>query len=139
FEFLSYSSEDNTPPPMMGAVPAKAYSRAAFYGLLEQAFGKHRLWATFGMALDGSCKLVNGDTCNTKGLGANEAVLGYIYRFSRNTDFFVSAFRVTNRKSSQYTIANLQGTAAPGADAEVFGIGIVHQFSVKLGGPVKAT
>jgi predicted porin len=139
FEFLSYSNDDHTPPPMMGAVPSKEYSRSAFYGLIEQAFGKHRLWATFGLALDGSCKLVNGDTCTTKGLGANEVALGYIYRFSRSTDFFAAAFRLTNSKSGQYTIANLQGTAAPGADAEVFGIGIVHQFSHKFGGPVKAT
>jgi predicted porin len=139
FEFLSYSSEDKTAPPAMGAIPAKEYSRSAFFGLIEQALGKHRLWASFGLALDGSCKLVNDDTCTAKGLGANEAVLGYIYRFSRNTDFFATAFRLTNSKSGQYTIANLQGTAAPGADAEVFAIGMVHQFSIKLGGPVKAT
>jgi predicted porin len=138
FELLSYSSEDKT-MPAMGPIPAKEYSRGAFYGLVEQQFDKHRLWATFGLALDGSCKLANGDTCTSTGLGANEVVLGYIYRFSRNTDFFATAFRVTNSKSGQYTSPNLQGTAAPGADAEVFGIGMVHQFSVKLGGPVKAT
>jgi hypothetical protein len=139
FEYLSYSSKDST-VPAMGAIPAKEYSRSAFYGLIEQALpGKHRLWGAFGVALDGSCKLTNGDTCVSKGLGANMGTVGYIYRFSKATDFFATAFRITNSKSGQYTAVNLQGTAAPGADAEVVAIGMVHQFSVKMGGPVKAT
>src|SRR5678815_1358766 len=137
FEYLTYTSEDST-MPAMGPVPAKAYARPAFYGLIQHAIGKHNLWGAFGMALDGSCKLVTG-ACTTSGLGANEVTLGYIYRFSRNTDIFAYAFRITNSKSGQYTSPNLQGVAAPGADAEAIGISIVHQFSVKLGGPVKAT
>jgi len=138
FEYLTYTSEDTT-VPAMGAIPAKEYSRPAFYGLIQQGFGKHHLWGGFGMGMDGSCKLTNGAACTTSGLGANMATLGYVYRFSRNTDFFATAFRITNSKSGQYTSPNLQGTAAPGADAEAFGVGFVHQFSVKLGGPVKAT
>jgi predicted porin len=138
FEYLSYTSEDST-MPAMGPMPAKEYARPAFYGLIQQGFGKHHLWGAFGMAFDGSCKLANVAACTTSGLGANMVTLGYIYRFSRSTDFFAAAFRTTNSKSGQYTSPNLGGTAAPGADAEVIGIGIVHQFSVKLGGPVKAT
>jgi predicted porin len=138
FEYLSYTSEDST-MPAMGPIPAKEYARPAFYGLLQQGFGKHHLWAAFGMALDGSCKLANNAACTTSGLGANEFTLGYVYRFSRNTDFYAAAYRITNSKSGQYSTPNLGGTAAPGADSEVFGLGIVHQFSVKLGGPVKAT
>jgi predicted porin len=138
FEYLSYTSEDST-MPAMGPMPAKAYSRPAFYTLIQQGFGKHHLWGAFGMAFDGSCELANETACTTSGLGANMVTLGYIYRFSRNTDFFAAAFRTTNSKSGQYTTNNLGGPAAPGADAEVFGIGIVHQFSVKLGAPVKAT
>jgi predicted porin len=140
FEFLSYSSKDTSPMPAMGNTPAKEYSRAAVYGLIDQAFmGKHHLWATFGVAFDGSCKLSTSADCSTKGLGANMATLGYIYRASRNTDLFAAAYRITNSASGQYSSPGAGGTAAPGADTEAFGIGIVHQFSVKLGGPVKAT
>jgi predicted porin len=140
FEYLSYTSEDSTMPMMpMDRIAAKAYSRPAFYALIQQGFGKHHLYGAFGMAFDGSCELANDAACSTSGLGANMVTLGYVYRFSRNTDFFAAAFRTTNSKSGQYTTNNLGGPAAPGADAEVFGVGMVHQFSVKLGGPVKAT
>jgi predicted porin len=140
FEYLTYSSKDTTPMPAMGNTPASDYSRSAAYGLIDQAFmGKHHIWAAFGVAFDGSCKLSTGATCSAKGLGANEATLGYIYRASKNTDLFAAAYRITNSASGQYSSPGVGGTAAPGADTEAFGIGIVHQFSVKLGGPVKAT
>lgn len=140
FEYLSYNNDDESPAPMMGLAPAKAYSRAAFYGLIQQTLRtNHHLWLVVGQALDGSCELVGGATCSTNGLGANMTVLGYVYRFSRTTDFWAAAFRVTNSRSGQYTIPGFGGTAAAGADTEVFGIGLVHQFSAKIGPPVRAT
>ncbi|HEX7842476.1 MAG TPA: porin, partial [Kofleriaceae bacterium] len=92
FEYLSYKNDDTN----MNAIDG--HSRAAYYGLVEQTlFGKHHVWVAFGQALDGSCSFVSGAPCSTAGLGATDAVLGYIYRFSKDIDFFAAAYRITNK------------------------------------------
>jgi predicted porin len=139
FEFLSYSSDDSTVNMAMTPV-AKAYSRPAFYALVDQTLmGKHHLYGAFGMAFPGSCEIVGGATCSTDGLGANIATLGYVYRFSKNTDIWLSAYRITNNESASYTQSPGIGgvPTAPGADIEAIGIGYLHQFSAKIGGPAK--
>ncbi len=139
FEYLSYTSDDNTVNAAMTPVPKK-YSRPAFYVLADQAFGKSHLWASYGWAGAGSCSIVSGANCSTSGFGAYLLTAGYLYRFSRNTDFFVAAYRVTNKSSSTYTPSPaLNGANAPGADTDAIGIGMVHQFSWKAGPPAKAT
>jgi predicted porin len=133
FEYLGYSSDDTT----MASVAAKNYNRAAYYGLIDQAVGKHHVWGAFGQAFDGSCELVSGTECSTTGLGASMATVGYLYRFSKNTDFFAVGYRITNKASASYTTSPTGpgGPAAPGADIEAFGIGLLHQFSAKIGPP----
>jgi hypothetical protein len=77
--------------------------------------------------------------CSTDGLDANEAVLGYVYRFSKNTDFWLSAYRITNGASASYTTSpGLAGPTAPGAAVEAVGIGMVYAFAVKVGPPARA-
>lgn len=129
FEYLRYKNDDTTP----GAVDM--FSRSAYYALVDQTlFGKNHVWAAFGQAFDGSCSVVGDTGCSTQGLGANMGVLGYIYRWSKDTDFFAAGYRITNKASASYsTFPPLGGPAAPGADVQGFGIGMLHQFSVKLG------
>jgi hypothetical protein len=127
FEYLSYQTDDTAP----GAVDEHA--RAAYYGLVDQTLlGKHHVWAAFGQALDGSCAVVGGGDCSTDGLGANMAVLGYIYRASKNTDLFAAAYRIGNQDSASYTTFPPLGPAGPGADIKGIGIGMLHQFSVTI-------
>ena len=129
-ELLTYTNDDTT----MGAV--KSHSRPAFYGLVDQTLmGKHHLYAAVGVALQGSCELVDGGDCSTAGLGAFSTTLGYVYRFSKNTDIWVSAYRITNDRSAAYTTSPALGAYVPGADIEAIGIGFLHSFSVKIGGP----
>lgn len=134
FEHLSYSNDQAVALPAP-AINANKFSRPAIYGLIDQTlFGKHKLWGTFGMAFDGSCEVVGGGACETEGLGASMAVLGYVYRASKTTDFFAVGYRITNKASASYsTSPGLGGPAAPGADVEAFGIGMLYTFSAKVG------
>jgi hypothetical protein len=61
--------------------------------------------------------------------------VGYLYRFSRNTDFFAAAYRITNKASSSYVTSPPLGTPGVGADLEAIGVGFIHAFSAKIGGP----
>jgi len=61
--------------------------------------------------------------CSTHGLGATQGVLGYIYRFSKTTDLYAAAYRISNQSSASYsTFPPLGGPAAPGVDVEAFGV-----------------
>jgi predicted porin len=128
FEYLRYKSDDSMP----GAVDE--HDRAAYYGLIDQTLvGKEHVWAAFGHAFDGGCSVVGGAPCATRGLGANEVVLGYIHRFSKSTDVFAAAYLITNKASASYsTFPPLGGPAAPGADVQGFGVGMLYQFSVTV-------
>ncbi len=139
FEYLTYSNDDTTTNMAMTPVP-KSHSRPAFYALIDQTLmGKHHIYGAFGQAFAGSCEVVGTGACSTAGLGANMAVLGYVYRFSKNTDFWLSAYRITNDTSASYTTSpGLGGPTAPGADVEAVGIGMVYQFAVKVGPPARA-
>src|ERR1041384_2876971 len=111
---------------------SKSYSRSAFYALIDQSFGKHHIYGAYGQALKGTCSVVSGADCSTDGLNANMAVLGYVYRFSKNTDIWLSAYRITNGSAASYTTSpGLAGPTAPGAAVEAVGIGMVYQFAVK--------
>lgn len=127
-EYLSYKNDDENP---MGV---ESHARAAYYGLVDQTLlGKHHIWLAFGQALDGSCSIVNGTECTTDGLGASEGVIGYIYRISKDTDFFAAGYRITNKSSASYsTFPPLGGPAAPGADVQGIGIGMLYQFSATV-------
>jgi len=129
FEYLSYKNDDTT-----SATAVNKHARAAYYGVLDQTLlGKHHIWGTFGQALDGSCSVVGGTTCSTDGLGATLGSLGYFYRFSKDTDVYAVGYRLINKASASYsTFPPLGGPAAPGADVQAFGIGMVHQFSATI-------
>jgi predicted porin len=128
FEYLSYKNRDTTPNAV------DEHTRAAYYALLDQTlFAKHHIWLAYGLALDGSCAIVSGAACSTNGLGAAEAVAGYVYRVSKDTDFYAAAYRIFNKASASYsTFPPLGGPAAPGADVEAFGIGMLYTFSAAI-------
>lgn len=131
FEYLQYENDDT----MADAIDK--YSRAALYGIVDQTlFGQHHIWLAVGQALPGSCERVGGGDCTTEGLGANDVVLGYIYRVSKSTDFFAAAYRVSNNDSASYsTFPPLGGPAAPGVAVQAFGIGMLYSFNSTLAGP----
>lgn len=106
------------------------YERAAFYGLVDQSYGRHHVWAAYGEAEHGRCSLVGDADCSTEGLGARLITLGYLYRFSPHTDVYAAAFQVLNRNASSYQpFPPIDPLPAPGANVRSVGIGMLHHFS----------
>lgn len=127
FEYLSWKNDDTTPNAV------SEHARPAFWGTIDQQlFGKNHIWASFGLAGEGSCAIVGGAACSTKGLGANMAVLGYIYRFSKDTDFYAVTYRLTNGDAATYATFTPLGVTAAGADISSFGIGLLHSFTATV-------
>jgi predicted porin len=124
-DYLFYENDDT----QLGNVDE--YNRAAFYGLVDQSYENHHLWAAYGEALPGGCSLVGNASCSTEGLGARMMTLGYLFRFSPNTDIYAAAYQVVNKRSAQYTpFPPIDPSPAPGANVRSIGIGLLHRFSV---------
>jgi predicted porin len=122
-EQLQYRNNDS----VAGAV--NRYKRDSYYVLLEQRFGGSSLWFANGQARAGSCERVGGASCSTAGLNAIWWNVGYLYRFSRRTEFFATYYRLNNSGSASYSPQPTVGTIlAPGADTTGIGAGITHYF-----------
>jgi predicted porin len=125
-EQLDYKSDDSVAGNVNG------YKRKAFYAVVEQRFGeKNSFWVSYGRAADGSCTRVGGASCSTHAVGADYMTLGWIYRFSRRTELFVTAYRLQNKENGQYSVSPVvaaSGLVAPGSDAKGVGVGIFHSF-----------
>ena len=117
--------------------PVNEHARWSFYGLIDQTLsGKHHLWVGAGKAMEGTCARVGGAPCSTTGLSAIDTVVGYIYRASKSTDFWVAGYRISNDFAASYTTSpSLGAPPAPGASIEAFGVGILYTFSAKIIGP----
>jgi predicted porin len=130
-ELLSYKNKDT----VMNDI--NEHSRWSFYGLIDQAFGKHHLWVGGGKALEGKCSRVGGAMpCITTGLSAIDTVVGYLYHLNKSTDIWLAGYRISNDFAASYTGSPPLGAApAPGASVEAFGLGILYTFSAKIVGP----
>lgn len=126
-DYLFYENDDTV------AGNVDQYHRAAFYGLIDQSYERHHLWAAYGHAGAGKCSLVGNADCSTDGLGAQMLTLGYLYRFSKDTDVYAAAFQVINEASATYTpFPPIDPVPTPGADVRSFGIGMLHHFSASI-------
>jgi predicted porin len=123
-EYLFYENDDT----VEGNVDQ--YERAAVYGLVDQSFDHHHVWAAYGEAEHGRCSLVGDADCSTEGLGARMITLGYLYRFSPDTDVYAAAYQVVNKSASSYQpFPPIDPLPAPGANVRSIGIGMLHHFS----------
>jgi len=124
FDYLFYENDDTV------ADNVDQYQRAAFYGLIDQSYKGHHLWLAYGQADKGKCSLVGNADCSTDGLGASMMTLGYLYRFSPDTDIYAVAYQVVNANSATYTpFPPIDPQPTPGANIRSIGIGILHHFS----------
>jgi predicted porin len=124
FDYLFYENDDTV------AGNVDQYQRAAFYGLIDQSYKGHHLWLAYGQADEGKCSLVGDADCTTEGLGASMMTLGYLYRFSPDTDIYAVAYQVVNKNSASYTpFPPIDPQPTPGANVRSIGIGILHHFS----------
>jgi predicted porin len=123
-DYLFYENDDTF------AGNVDQYQRAAFYGLVDQGYKAHHVWAAYGRAEAGKCSLVGGGDCSTAGLGAQMMTLGYLYRFSKDTDVYAVAYQVVNKNAAAYTpFPPIDPQPAPGANVRSIGIGVLHHFS----------
>jgi predicted porin len=122
-ELLDYRNSDDTPGVVNG------YRRLAFHALAQQRFGDHQLWASYGMAEKGKCKVAGGGACSTKGLGATQLALGYSYSIGKSFDLFASYYQLVNDRSASYGVVGGPGTVAPGGDTRGMGIGFLYTFA----------
>jgi predicted porin len=124
FDYLFYENDDTV------AGNVDQYQRASFYGLLDQSYKGHHLWLAYGQADKGSCSLVGDADCSTEGLGASMMTLGYLYRFSPDTDIYAVAYQVVNANAATYTpFPPIDPQPTPGANVRSIGIGMLHHFS----------
>lgn len=130
-EYLSYKTTGDTV-----ADSFDAYSRPAFYALIEQTVYGHRVWAAYGQDFPGKCHRVGGAACSTTGLGARMMSAGYLYAFNPTTSVYLAGYRVINDVSSMHSTfpALYPGApAVPGADMTGVGMGIFYSFGVGIG------
>jgi len=121
-ENLTYDTNDT----VVGNV--NQYKRTAWYALVQQRFGPHQLFASFGQASAGSCTKVGGAPASTDGLAGRQFSLGYTYSLSRTADLFVSYYGMNNDRSASYAVFPSPGTVAPGASTKGFGLGLLYAF-----------
>lgn len=122
-ERLSYRNADDT------AGVVREYTRFAWYGLAQQRLGDHQLFASFGLADAGKCKLAGGGSCRTKGLGATQLGAGYSYGIGKSFDAYAAYYQLINDRSAGYGVVGGPGTVAPGGDTRGFGVGFLYTFS----------
>ncbi|MDN0075664.1 porin [Crenobacter sp. SG2303] len=121
-ERLSYHSDDSA------AAAVTNFKRNAWYTLIQQNFGPHEVWASYGRAYAGSCN-ANGIACSTNGLGAAQWSLGASYGLSSRTKVYGAVYGINNQDSASYVIAGAPvGAASPGASSRGVGAGILHMF-----------
>jgi hypothetical protein len=129
-EYLFYENDD------ILAGNLDQYHRAAFYGLIDQSYERHHLWAAYGQALPGDCSRVGGAPCSTDGLGARMMTIGYLFRLSEDTDFYAAAYQVVNKRAATYApFPPIDPLPAPGANVRSIGIGMLHHFSATASTP----
>ncbi|MGC3997034.1 MAG: porin [Anaeromyxobacter sp.] len=122
-ERLSYENDEQAD----GAV--RSYQRLAYYALVQQRFGDHQVFGSFGQAAAGDCKVVGAGACSTSGLGAQALALGYSYGLTKTADVYAAYYQTTNDRSGTYGVVGGPGAVAPGGDTKGFGVGILYTFS----------
>ena len=106
------------------------YERNAIALTLQQKVGAAGTLRGFvAKASRGSCARFDGSACDTSGLGARQASLGYSYTFSRRTDAYLFYTHVANDERATYQFANAAGIgAAAGAANAAYLLGLRHTF-----------
>ncbi len=121
-ENLVYDTDDTV------AGNVNEYKRTAWYLLVQQRFGPHQIFASFGQAADGSCTRVGGAPASTNGLAGRQFSLGYTYALSRAADLFVAYYGMNNDRSASYAVFPSPGAVAPGASTKGLGVGLLYAF-----------
>lgn len=122
-ERLSYDTDDT----VVGKV--NHYERDAWYLLVQQRWGAHQVFGSYGKAAAGKATVVGGGPATTNGLGGAQWSLGYSFGLTKTADLYTSVYGMSNERSASYALFPPVGTGvAPGASSTGFGLGILYTF-----------
>lgn len=92
----------------------------------EQRMGPTTFAVSYVQADDGSCSLVGGAACSTRGLGSKQLSLGSSYALSKRTALFLIGSYLKNDESARRNNSALD--VAPGQDTRQIALGVSHNF-----------
>jgi predicted porin len=122
-ERLSYDTDETA------AGKVSHYERDAWYLLVQQTWGAHQVFGSYGSAGAGSVKVAGGGPATTNGLGGAQWSVGYTYALAKAADLFASVYGITNDRSASYALFPPVGSGvAPGSSTTGFGVGILYTF-----------
>ena len=110
-----------------GAV--REYERDAWVGSVNHRMGRHHAIVSYGKAEAGSCNLASGDACSTRGLGAEQWALGYVFDLDPSTWLYAFWTQIRNEDAAAYNFGVSGAPAAGvGADPKGLALGIRYRF-----------
>ncbi|MBK6980238.1 MAG: porin [Betaproteobacteria bacterium] len=111
----------------VGAV--REYERDAWVGSVNHRMGRHHAIVSYSKAEAGSCSLPAGTACSTKGLGAEQWALGYVYDLDASTWIYAFWTQIRNEEAAAYNFGVSGAPAAGvGADPKGLALGIRYRF-----------
>lgn len=110
-----------------GAV--REFERDAWVGSVNHRMGRHHAIASYSKADQGSCSLETGAACSTRGLGAEQWAVGYVFDWDPNTWLYAFWTRIRNEEAAAYNFGVSGAPAAGvGADPQALALGIRYRF-----------
>jgi predicted porin len=106
----------------------REYKRSAWTVSVQQPFGAHKAWITYGSAGQGSAQAYGSGSASTDGLGATQLSLGYSYALGKQADLFASYYTVKNDAAATYGLFPVLSGINPGADTKGIGVGLLYTF-----------
>lgn len=107
----------------------REFERDAWVGSASHRMGRHRAIVSYSKAGEGSCSLASGAACSTRGLGAEQWAVGYVYDLDAMTSLYAFWTQIRNDEAAAYNFGVSGAPAAGvGADPQGLALGIRYRF-----------
>ena len=111
----------------VGAV--REYERDAWVASANHRMGRHNAIVSYSKADQGNCSLATGTACSTKGLGAEQWALGYVFNLDASTWLYAFWTQIRNEEAAAYNFGVSGAPAAGvGADPKGLALGVRYRF-----------
>lgn len=107
----------------------REFERDAWVGSVSHRMGRHRAIVSYSKADEGSCSLASGAACSTRGLGAEQWAVGYVFDLDAMTSLYAFWTQIRNDEAAAYNFGVSGAPAAGvGADPQGMALGIRYRF-----------
>lgn len=107
----------------------REYERDAWVGSASHRLGRHQAIVSYSKADAGNCSLATGAACSTRGLGAEQWALGYVFNLDASTWLYAFWTQIRNEEAAAYNFGVSGAPAAGvGADPKGLALGIRYRF-----------